>query len=240
MATPRAHEIFGISPGELIGKDLREFFDDLEWEKILKQSKLRRQNLRSTYDIKITLKDGLQKDLIVTATPDYDEKGKIIGTITNFRDITDRKNKEKKQKELNEELEASNEELNEANKELLNLNENIQHQKNIIEEKEKRLKTIIQNQGEGLIITDFNEDITFASPSAYQIFEVPDGELIGRNSKDFLDDNELKKVFEQSKQRKENIKSSYELIITLKNNKKKIVIVTGSPECRHFYRYAVW
>ncbi|NPA67054.1 MAG: PAS domain S-box protein [Chlorobi bacterium] len=119
MATPRAHEIFGVPDGSLPGRNLREFFEDEEWKEIRKQTELRKKNKRTSYEVRIKLQNGEYRHLIVTGTPDYDEDGKITGTIANFRDITDRIKKERRLQELNEEFETVNEELNEANKELI-------------------------------------------------------------------------------------------------------------------------
>ncbi len=117
-ANYRAHEIFNVPEGKLIGMSLKDFFDDNEWAKIKEQSKLRKKNIRSSYETKIILKDGTVKYLIVTGTPDFDSEGNMTGTIANFLDITDRILRENKLKELNEEFETINEELNEANEEL--------------------------------------------------------------------------------------------------------------------------
>ena len=117
-ANYRAHELFNVPEGKLIGMNLKDFFDDKEWVKITEQSKLRKENIRSSYEAKITLKDGSQKKIIVTGTPYYDDEGNNTGTIANFRDITERVHKENKLRELNEEFETLNEELKETNEEL--------------------------------------------------------------------------------------------------------------------------
>jgi len=117
-ANYRAHELFNVPEGKLIGMNLKDFFDDKEWEKIKEESKLRKKNIRSSYEVKITLTDGSQKKIIVTGTPYYDDEGNNTGTIANFRDITERVHKENKLRELNEEFETLNEELKETNEEL--------------------------------------------------------------------------------------------------------------------------
>ncbi len=117
-ANYRAHEIFDIPYGKLPGRNLKDFFDDDEWQKIKEQSQIRTNNIRSSYETKILSEKGEEKYLIVTGTPDYDKDGNITGTIANFRDITERIKRENKLKELNEEFETINEELNEANEEL--------------------------------------------------------------------------------------------------------------------------
>ncbi|RLD52141.1 MAG: hypothetical protein DRI94_04040 [Bacteroidetes bacterium] len=138
-ANYRAHEIFNVPAGKLVGMNLKDFFDDKEWVKITEQSKLRKKNIRSSYEVKITLKDGSQKILIVTGTPYYDDEGNITGTIANFRDITERVHKENKLRELNEEFETLNEELNEANEELSAQKNTLQDTLNQLNETQNQL-----------------------------------------------------------------------------------------------------
>jgi len=138
MANKRAGEIFDVPEGKLTGMNLKDFFDDYEWKKIQEHSGLRVKNKKSSYETYIRTKKGEKKYLIVTGIPDYDKNGKIVGTIANFRDITDRILKEHKLKELNEEFETINEELNEANKELIS-------QKNMLQDTLDKLK-ITQEQ----------------------------------------------------------------------------------------------
>ncbi len=132
--------------------------------------------------------------------------------------------------EINEEIEAADEELRQNNEELQLLNENIYDQKNIIEEKELRLKTIIENQGEGCGITDFNENFIFTNSKACEIFNVANGELKGRNLREFLCDGEWNEIKQESKKRKQNIHSNYELEIKLQDNIKKTLLVTTAPD----------
>ena len=139
MANFRAHEIFNVPEGKLVGMNLKDFFDDNEWEKIKRQSDLRKNKVRSSYETKITLKDGTVKYLIVTATPDLDRDGNIIGYIANFRDITERIYKENKLKELNEEFESVNEELNEANEELIVQKDTLQNTLNELKQTQNKL-----------------------------------------------------------------------------------------------------
>jgi len=230
LATNAMHEIFGVQNGKLIGRNLKDFIIGENWEEVLSHTAKRKESKRSSYEVKIMSEDGFLKNIILTGAPDFDENGNVIGTIANFRDITDRITKQKKLKELNEELTASNEELNEAYVRLKKLNQDIGYQKAIIEKNEKRLNSIIENQGEGLGITNLEEEFIYASPSAHRILEVPQGYLKGKNLRDFFEEKEWEKILTQTKERQEKRSSSYELTINLKSGKKKHLIVTGSPD----------
>jgi PAS domain S-box-containing protein len=123
---------------------------------------------------------------------------------------------------LNNELVLTKEDLNKSNQKLIALND-------ILSEKEKRLNTIIQNQGEGFGITDFQENFIFANQAACGIFGLEKDELIGRNLRDFFDDHNWESIIQQTHKRKNNETSSYEAEITLSDENKKCLLITGSP-----------
>ncbi len=108
----------------------------------------------------------------------------------------------------------------------------------IIKQKEHRLNTIIQNMGEGFGITDFNENFVFSNAKACEIFNVAEGELIGKSLQDFLDDSEWNRIKQESKNRKQNISNTYDLNIQLKDHSstlpdakiKKTIIVSTAPD----------
>ncbi len=122
FANRAAEEIFGLNIGELRGKCLKNFLSDSNIELIKNESKKRRQGESSVFEHEIVLKDGSKKDLIITATPDF-ENGKFTGTYASFLDFTERKKTEEKLQHLNEELEDR---VNERTSELLESNAAIQ------------------------------------------------------------------------------------------------------------------
>ncbi len=92
FANPAAHTIFGVPPGSLTGRNLREFFDDEGFALILEQTEIRRTGKKSTYEVEFSRADGDKRNLLVTATPKFDNDGQFTGTFGIFRDITDQKN----------------------------------------------------------------------------------------------------------------------------------------------------
>ncbi|MBN2892615.1 MAG: PAS domain S-box protein [Bacteroidales bacterium] len=104
-ANPRADSIFGLKPGGLLGRNLKDFIDDKEWTKIVIQTQRRREKQVSTYDLKLALPDGAVKNIIVTAVPDLEIEGNVSATIGVFRDISDRVLREKQILELKNQLE---------------------------------------------------------------------------------------------------------------------------------------
>lgn len=94
FANPAAERIFGVSPGQLIGRALKEFMSDKEFAYIQEQTALHLAGQFSTYDTEILAEDGEKRHLLVTATPQFDADGQFVGTLGIFRDITDRKQAE--------------------------------------------------------------------------------------------------------------------------------------------------
>ncbi len=94
FANPAAHTIFGVPPDRLVGRSLREFVDQETFARFQRQTALRRQGKKSTYEIEIQRPEGDRRSLLVTGVPRFDAEGEFVGTVGIFRDITDRKRTE--------------------------------------------------------------------------------------------------------------------------------------------------
>ncbi len=89
-----AHRILGVANGELPGRSLREFADEEDLEIVREQGRLRRQGVRSTYDVAIIRPAGERRILRITGTPRMDENGKLVASLGVFSDITEVKEAE--------------------------------------------------------------------------------------------------------------------------------------------------
>ncbi|MGB7295912.1 MAG: response regulator [Candidatus Aminicenantales bacterium] len=94
FANKAAHEILGVPPGTLVGRNLCEFVDDENYAIVLTQSERRRDGKSDTYEMQIRRPDGERRDLLVTVSPQFDSKGNYGGTFAVLHDITDRKRAE--------------------------------------------------------------------------------------------------------------------------------------------------
>ncbi len=93
FANPAAADVFGVTDG-LVGHNLREFVDDEQYTLIKHETQARQRGLKSIYEIAIRRPDGQTRNLIVTAVPQIDDRGRFVGAFGVFRDITARKQAE--------------------------------------------------------------------------------------------------------------------------------------------------
>ena len=99
IVNPAAERIFGLSKGELIGKNLKELLSKEEYMRILNQTEIRKKGESSNYEFELTRPDGAKRNILITAVPQFDENGKFIGTHGIFRDFTDSKQAQEALKE---------------------------------------------------------------------------------------------------------------------------------------------
>ena len=91
FANQAAERIFGVGPGELVGRNLNEFLDDDARKVVARQSDLRMEGKISKYDLEFRRNDGQQRWMAVTAIPRRGQDGGLVGFYGVFRDITERK-----------------------------------------------------------------------------------------------------------------------------------------------------
>jgi PAS domain S-box-containing protein len=91
FANPAAESLFGVAPGTLVGRNLRDFLTADEWARVTQETQKRRRGDKSSYELKVIGADGSMRHLLVTATPQLDSTNQYIGAFGIFRDITERK-----------------------------------------------------------------------------------------------------------------------------------------------------
>ena len=91
FANDAAEEIFGEKKGGLNGKSVLSYISEEEKTKIHTETLKRKKGEKSTYELTIRQPGGAIRSVLLTANPNYNEKGEIIGTMGIFRDNTELK-----------------------------------------------------------------------------------------------------------------------------------------------------
>lgn len=89
FANPTAEMIFGVEQGGLIGRCIGEFTTPEVFAAIRQETRRRQTGIRSSYTIEILRPDGARRTLLITATPQFDNRRVLTGAFGVFRDITE-------------------------------------------------------------------------------------------------------------------------------------------------------
>ncbi len=102
------------------------------------------------------------------------------------------------------------------------LQNDVHRQKNLLEE-------TFNGIHEGIGIVDDEDTIVFCNPTYASIFDEPQEGLVGRNIKEYLDDDAVETIRRQTEDRKAGKCSRYELPITTREGVRKFIQVSASP-----------
>lgn len=91
FANPAGEEIFGVPPGGLVGRNLADFLDLEQLKVVQGQTADRMKGVKGHYELKINAQDGVDRWIMLTATPENDRNGRYRGAVAIFRDISERK-----------------------------------------------------------------------------------------------------------------------------------------------------
>ncbi len=100
LSNPSCDDLFGVSKGNLHGSNLKEFITPRVFKKVKERIK-KGDNLP---ELEISKKGEKNKVLHVISSPKYNKKGKYIGSLVFFEDISVRKKFESKLQQQIEEL----------------------------------------------------------------------------------------------------------------------------------------
>ncbi len=91
---PATTKIFGYSEKELLNMTLKDFTTPEEFQKIIKQTSIRKNGRTSKYELNIITKDGSHSIISITSSPLFDNNNKFLGAFGILEDITERKQAE--------------------------------------------------------------------------------------------------------------------------------------------------
>jgi PAS domain S-box-containing protein len=94
---------------------------------------------------------------------------------------------------------------------------------------EDQLRTLVENQGEGIGIVDAKERFLFVNPAAEMIFGANPGALVGATIRRFVSRSQYAEVRKQTGLRRCGIRSTYELEIRKQHGQHRRILVTGTP-----------
>jgi len=98
-----------------------------------------------------------------------------------------------------------------------------------LQKSEEKYRTLIENMGEGIAITDEEEKFIFVNSAAEEIFNAGKGELSGLGLEKFVSDENYNIIKNQTKERASGKSSTYELELNLSDGSKKIIYVIATP-----------
>jgi two-component system, NtrC family, sensor kinase len=91
-----AGALLALPPAKLIGRSVLDFALPEYHARLKAEADRREFGVHSTYELDLKAADGQVRSVIVTATPQFDGHGKVHGSLAIFRDISERKQAEKK------------------------------------------------------------------------------------------------------------------------------------------------
>ena len=92
FANPVALQIFGVE--SLVGRSLKDFTSPEQYQQALKQANLQRAGEKTTFELEIIQPGSKRRNLLVSATPEYDQRGQWEGAFAIFHDQTEQKQAE--------------------------------------------------------------------------------------------------------------------------------------------------
>jgi PAS domain S-box-containing protein len=80
--------LFGLGATDLTGRNLGEFLDPQSLEFVKEQTKLRHSGVRNRYDLAVRRADGHRMQMMITATPQFDNHGQLRSVVATAKDIS--------------------------------------------------------------------------------------------------------------------------------------------------------
>ncbi len=98
-------------------------------------------------------------------------------------------------------------------------------------------RTLVEHQGEGVVIVNEFDKISFANPASLSMLSTEKNNIIGRDIKDFMDQDSKDRILVQTRLRENGVSSSYEVNIIRENGSLLPVIISATPRCDPYGKF---
>jgi hypothetical protein len=176
-----------MRPTEITGKTDYDFYPKELAEKYRADDKRIMESGRTEDIEEKYIQNGMEVIVHTVKTPIKDEKGKIIGILGIFWDITERKHADDELKKYRQHLEEL---VEERTAELRNANERLQQEiterqraEKALRKSEERYRTIFEESRDAIYITSQTGEILDANQSMLDLFGYTREEMIGFNAR---------------------------------------------------------
>ncbi len=196
-----ARKIFGYGRREAVGKNIDRLIGGRRLKEALgfTRSVLRRNDPVIQADTVRYRKDGTPLDVSLTASPILWD-GRVEGAVGVYRDISERRNKERELEHFQKELQ-----------DLKEFNENI-----------------VNGLAEGIILEDSRGRVVFVNPSMERLLGFPAEELVGRDPKVFIPQEELARIRKKTRSRRsKSTLETYETVLRTRDGAEVPVLVSA-------------
>lgn len=239
--SPSGLKLYGInSVDEIIGKDVSEFYVNLDDRQIILNELLEKGILKN-YLVDLKNKNGEIFTVELNSFIKHDENGNFDGVAGIINDVTERVKAENELNEYKEKLkELVEERTAQLTKTNLLLNNEIKVRQEIelaLQQKNAQLQTIFTNTPDGLVLMDDKFVYQSVNAAFCKLFNKSESELIGKTDFDIFP-KELAEKYRKSDIEVIKSKKSEELKRSYENSEGKLnwFLVTKSPIIDEYHK----
>lgn len=181
---PAAAQILGYPAAELVGQHWNKIIPDNQQVVIRAADERRRQGESDHYEVDVLRKDGVQRSVLISGSPRFD-RGRFVGTLSVFTDITERKRAAQALCQLNAELEDR---VQERTAQLVAVNQQLQTEiaeRQHVETRLLLLHNAVETTDVGVTITDIDGKIVYVNRAEADMHGYAVADLIGQPARLF-------------------------------------------------------
>jgi rsbT co-antagonist protein RsbR len=90
FSNPACDSIFGVPEGKLMGRKIQDFLSPESLKEVKKNIGTKEKKKKSVFEVEVKAEDGEKRYLLTRSNPQFDEKGKFVGSFVFFYNVTKR------------------------------------------------------------------------------------------------------------------------------------------------------